>query len=539
MSGSWSEPPARGTAPSVPATVAVFAAAAVEWAASMSSSSDRPLAAFRQELPYRSLAPLALRFAEREPGTVFLDAQGDPGDEAAGARWAILGWRPKRTFAWPAGRKGAIDGLRAFLGTLRLGPDPDSPAPFRGGFIGWIGYDIGRDIERLPNRNPADPAMPEFVVAEYEALLVEDRRDRRLFLAGTCDRTEGPTRLLARQAVALEAFAEMDREAAAGGGSGATNRATEGATLSSADFVERPAAAGGVRAETAREEYLDRARRVLEYVAAGDIFQANLSHRLSGTLTAPVTETYRRLRDASPAPYGAFLRLRPGPDVLSISPELFLERRGSRVLTRPIKGTRPRGVDPADDARLRAELSESAKDRAELAMIVDLLRNDLGRVARTGTVRVETERELRAHPTVHHAIASVTAEVPPSVHAADVLRATMPGGSVTGAPKIRAMEILEELEDARRGPYSGAAGWFGYDGDFVLNILIRTLVVEGAPAAGDPDFAPGSVGVGAAPPRVSFRVGGGIVADSDPAAEYDETLVKARAMLRALGAESP
>jgi para-aminobenzoate synthetase component 1 len=227
----------------------------------------------------------------------------------------------------------------------------------------------------------------------------------------------------------------------------------------------------------------------------------------------PTDEVYRRLRDASPAPWGAWMRL-GGPEILSISPELFLSKTGDVVSTRPIKGTRPRSSDPAEDARLYAELEASEKDRAELAMIVDLLRNDLGRVARTGSVRVVEGRSIHAHPTVFHAVATVEASVGRDVHAADLVRATMPGGSITGAPKIRAMEILEELEDVRRGPYCGSAGWFGYDGDLRLNILIRTLVVHGE--------------------EVSFHVGGGIVADSDPAAEYEETLVKARAMISAL-----
>lgn len=374
-----------------------------------------------------------------------------------------------------------------------MAPDPESPAPFRGGFLGWIGYDVGRDIERLPSRNPPRPEVPEFVLAEYEALLVEDRRDRRLFLTGACDPQEGPSRLLARQQEALDAFA------AAGGPSSPSGPA-----------------ATDVRGDLPRDEYLRRAARVVEYVHAGDVFQANLAHRFEGRLLVPAQEAYLRLRARSPAAYGCALSL-GGPDVLSISPELFLERRGGRVVTEPVKGTRRRGADPAEDARLLADLEASPKDRAELAMIVDLLRNDLGRVARTGSVAVEVPRAVRTHPTLHHASARVAAALDESVHAADLLRATMPGGSVTGAPKIRAMEILEELEDVRRGPYCGAAGWFGHDGDLVLNLLIRTLVAQEG--------------------RVSFHVGGGIVADSSPEAEWEETLVKARAMLDALTGE--
>ena len=457
----------------------------------MKAPGDRPLAAFRQELPYREIAPLALTFARRGEQVAFLDSSADPATDSE-SRFSVLGWRPVRTIAWPVGRPGAIEGIRRLLGPPRLAPDPSSPVPYRGGFLGWIGYDIGRHVERLPSRLPVDPRVPDFVLAEFESLLVEDRRDRRLFFTGVCDPEEGPSRLFARQAEALEEFARL----------GPAPLGTSGAS-------------GGdpPRSDVTRDVYLRRLERVLAYIVAGDIFQTNLAHRFTAPLAVPVDELYGRLRAASPAPWGCLIRL-GGPDVLSISPELFLSRTGETVTTRPIKGTRARGADAAEDARLLAELESSEKDRAELAMIVDLLRNDLGRVARTGTVRVPTPREIHAHPTVFHSIATVEAQVPREVHAADLVAATMPGGSVTGAPKIRAMEILEELEDVRRGPYCGAAGWFGYDGDLRLNILIRTLcVLDGA---------------------VSFHVGGGIVADSDPAAEYEETLVKARALVAAL-----
>ncbi len=448
------------------------------------------LAPFRQELPYRELWPVARALATREPGVAFLDSGCDAEHEG---RWSVLGWRPRRTLRWPAGKPGALRGLRHLLGERRMDPDPESPAPFRGGFIGWITYDIGRHVERLPDSLPADAAVPDFAIAEYECLLVEDRVDRRLFLSGACDPYEGPSRLVARESEYLDLAASLSEPA----------------------HVDGPAA-GPVRPDVGRATYLARVERVLAYIRAGDIFQANLSQRFTAELRIPAIELYARLRATSPAPYGCWMDL-GGPQVLSISPELFLARRGERVLTRPIKGTRPRSADPAEDERLRQELATSEKDRAELAMIVDLLRNDLGRVARTGSVTVEEARALHDHPTVHHAVATVAAELDDAVDAADVIAATMPGGSITGAPKIRAMEILEELEDVRRGPYCGSAGWFGYDGDLLLNILIRTLVVQGNAA--------------------SFHVGGGIVADSDPDAEFEETLDKARALLAALGTE--
>ncbi len=417
----------------------------------------------------------------------FLDSSGPAGPSA---RWSVLGWRPIRTLRWPAGKTGALTALRHVVGQRRLAPDPESPAPFRGGFLGWISYDIGRHVEDLPDRHGPDPRVPDLVLAEYESLLVEDRVDRRLFVSGVCDMREGPSRLVARQAEFVDLVGALP------------------------EVTPRDApAAQNVVPDVEKEVYLARLERVLEYIRAGDIFQANLSQRFTAELGVDPIDLYARLRRASPAPYGCWMDL-GGPAVLSISPELFLERRGTRIVTRPIKGTRPRGADGTEDAALADALLRSEKDRAELAMIVDLLRNDLGRVAETGSVEVLEERVLEAHPTVHHAVATVAARLSDRVHAADLVAATMPGGSITGAPKIRAMQILDELEDVRRGPYCGAAGWFGYDGDLVLNILIRTLVADES--------------------AVSFHVGGGIVADSDPAAEYDETLDKARALIRAL-----
>ncbi len=456
-------------------------------------SSPRPerLSAFRQELPYRELWPFARALAATEPGTAFLDSSCEPADEG---RFSVLGWRPVKTLRWPVGARGALDGLRRVIGERRMEPDPDSPVPYRAGFLGWISYDIGRQIETLPDRHGPTPGVPDVVIAEYEALLVEDRRDKRLFLTGACPVSEGPSRLLARQSQILDMMSDLP-----------TPDATDGP------------AAEDIQPDVGRDDHMDRVNRVLQYIRAGDVFQANLAQRFSGRLRVPAIEAYARLRAESPAPYGCFMDL-GGPQVLSISPELFLRRTGDRIETRPIKGTRPRASDPVEDGLLRDALASSEKEQAELAMIVDLLRNDLGRVAETGSVTVDEARALHAHPTVHHAVATVSARLGRDVHAADLVAATMPGGSITGAPKIRAMEILEELEDGRRGPYCGAAGWFGYDGDVALDILIRTLVVSEG--------------------RVSFHVGGGIVADSDAGEEYDETLVKAQALLAALSRSS-
>ncbi len=434
------------------------------------------------EAPYRPLWPLAQAWLARGSGVAFLESGGPVG---AGSRWSILGWRPARVLCWPPGRPGALPALRELLHE-RPGVRPlDSPLPFHGGWLGWFAYDLGRQIERLPALLPADPAVPDFALGEYAQVLVEDRQERRLYVAGRGDLA----------VAARDAFAP--------------------ACDAAPPAPDAPLTLAPPAPLLSRAAYLDRARRVLAYIRAGDIYQANLAHPFLAETDASAAALYARLRAASPAPYGCAIALPGAPDVLSISPELFLCRSGAAVTTRPIKGTRPRAADPAEDARLRGELRDSPKEQAELLMIVDLLRNDLGRVARIGSVCVDALRELEAHPTVHHAVATIRAELPAPVDAVDLLAATFPGGSVTGAPKIRAMQILEALEPVRRGPYTGAAGYIGYDGDLALNILIRTLVRRGR--------------------QVQFHVGGGIVADSDPEAEYEETLTKARALLHALG----
>ncbi|MFP4224246.1 MAG: anthranilate synthase component I family protein, partial [Phycisphaeraceae bacterium] len=280
----------------------------------------------------------------------------------------------------------------------------------------------------------------------------------------------------------------------------------------------RPYHAGEPVPAVSRSEYEAAVQRVRDYIAAGDVFQVNLARRLTASFTGDTRHLFDALAAASPAWYGAYLELTRAPGepsraIASTSPELFLEVRAGHVTTRPIKGTRPATVAPE-------ELLASEKDAAELHMIVDLLRNDLGRVCRYGSVRVPEPRTIESHPTVHHGVATVTGELAPGRDACDLLRATLPGGSITGAPKVRAMQIIDELEPARRGPYCGAIGLLHQD-QAILNIAIRTILVE-----------TGDDGVG----RADFSVGGGIVADSDPAAEYEETLDKAAAIMRALRA---
>ena len=343
-----------------------------------------------------------------------------------------------------------LDALQ-YLARFDLRDNPHESARW----VGYLGYDLGRLFEHLPPRVRDDVGLP-------------------LFAFVLCGST-GDSRHVA------------------------------------APWHRRPDSRFMVSSFT-REAYVRAVERAIEYVRAGDVFQVNLSQRLTVTTNLPAHVIDLRLRERGGARYGAYLHLGTFA-VLSASPELFLRvDTGGRVTTRPIKGTRP--AIPGMDGLLRA----SSKDEAELNMIVDLERNDLGRVCQTGTVRVTQPRAIEKHPTVYHGVATVEGVLRPDVTFVDLLRATFPGGSVTGAPKIRAMQIIDELEPVRRGPYCGAIGYVAADGTMEFNVAIRTMTVL-------PD------GV------VHVPVGGGIVADSDPAAEYEETLVKARAMVEALGVE--
>jgi len=262
-----------------------------------------------------------------------------------------------------------------------------------------------------------------------------------------------------------------------------------------------------------REAYLEGVRRVKEYILAGDIYQANLSQRFSAPLLEPAWRLYRRLRRLNAAPFSAYMNFGDFA-VASSSPERFMEVSGRRVETRPIKGTRPRSDDPAEDRSQREELLSSAKDRAELSMIVDLERNDLGRVCDYGSVRVTEHAVLESYATVHHLVSTVVGELHRGRDIVDLLRATFPGGSITGAPKIRSMEIIDEIEPTARSVYTGGIGYLGFNGRHDLNVAIRTMIIGGG--------------------RVRFQVGGGIVADSDPEAEFQETLDKGKAMFEAV-----
>ncbi len=368
--------------------------------------------------------------------------------------------------------------------------------PYLPGWIGYVGYEIGRTIERLPSRAPRDTALPDLRLAFYDALLVFDALTARWRLV-EC-RFDSPPPGAGDAAAALrEHLADAPD-------------ATE-ATICNVSSPDRAIS------NFQPEEYRRAVARCAEYIAAGDIFQVNLSQRFTVHDAPDALAIYQALRRRNPAWYSAYLRFSSnGHDcaVAGSSPELFLRCRGREVLTRPIKGTRPRLGEAEQDAAAAADLLRSEKDNAELAMIIDLLRNDLGRVCRFGSVRVVEPRRLETHPTVFHLVGTVAGRLRSDVGPAGLLRATFPGGSITGAPKIRAMEIIDELEPVARGVYTGIIGIVGVDGSAEWSIAIRTVVCDGG--------------------RALVQAGGGIVADSTPEGEYRETLDKARALREAI-----
>ena len=418
-------------------------------------------------------------------------------------RFSILGHSPFLVFR----SKGPRVTIRTADGVRQLEGDPfeavaslleeyrrapgDGPLPFTGGAVGYFGYDLNRALEpRIPDRARDEHGLPDIILAFHDRLEVWDHD------AG-CSYTVEPA----------SPCPPVSPEAAPRG-----DRAAEG--------LASPAGPAGLESNFTRASYLDAVRQVKEHIRQGDIYQANLSQRFRVATPLEPVALYDRLRRASPAPFSAYLD-GGGFQVLSSSPERFLRvgPDGRRVETRPIKGTRPRGRSEEEDARLAEELLTAEKDAAELAMIVDVERNDLGRVSEFGSVQVTHPKALRVLPNVLHLEATVESRLREGTGVVDLLRASFPGGSITGAPKIRAMEILEELEPTRRGVYCGAIGYLGLDGACDLNIAIRTLVLDGGVA--------------------TFQVGGGIVWDSDPEAEYQETLDKARGMLTALGLDAP
>ena len=452
------------------------------------------------------LADLFDRVAAR-PGSSFLDA-----DPYAVNRWraTCLGYDPFLTFLAKdreititvQGEAQRVTG-DPFGHLDRLFRQYRVEVPVHGGFtagaIGYFGYDLRHHLEKLPAVAVEDLGLPDCVLNFHDLLFWSEPETGRLWVVSSglpfppgSDRTRR-----ARQR--LEEGLELVRRVS---------------TDAPRRPIEQPRTDYALESNMTKEGYFKALEAVLEYIAAGDIYQANISQRFMTRFTGDPWALYRRLRSRFPSPFGAYLNC-GAFQVLSNSPERFLLVEGDRISTCPIKGTRPRGLTLEDDARLIGHLRQSEKERAEHVMIVDLERNDLGRICKIGSVHVGQFEIIETYHTLHHMVSTVAGTLEDGIGPMDCLRATFPGGSITGAPKIRAMEVIDEVEPTARGLYTGAIGFVGFSGDMELNIAIRTAIVTGD--------------------RIYFQTGGGIVADSSPKQEYEETLLKAETFFRTLG----
>lgn len=365
-----------------------------------------------------------------------------------------------------------------------------SMPPFQGGAAGFFGYDLARGIESLPGTAKPNRDMPDMAVGIYDQVMTFDHKKNQAWMI-THAKNYHDARKKQDYILGMISYPpELEH------------------------YHRIPLR---WRANLEEIPYKDSVQKIIDYIKAGDIFQANMTQRFDADLPRDFDAYthYLHLRSVNPAPFAAFMNCGAGLKISSTSPERFLSVKDRMVETRPIKGTIARSEDKKTDETLQSELRESEKDHAENTMIVDLLRNDLSKVCLANSIEVSDLCALESFASVHHLVSTVRGKLKANKTPIDLLKACFPGGSITGAPKIRAMQIIEELEPTRRGPYCGAMGYIGFDGTMDSSILIRTLVYEGA--------------------RVSLQAGGGIVVDSDPEQEYQESLIKASALLRSFG----
>lgn len=446
------------------------------------------------QIPYQSDSAALFAHIAVKPWAVFLDS-GYPHTTAG--RYDILAADPYLTLITRAN----ITEIRSKDG-IHLRPDDpflllqevlgacterDADLPFCGGAIGWFSYDLAWRVERLPEPPENRERVPEMVIGLYDWAVVVDHKLCRSWLVaqGRDSRTRACWWSL------IKLFCSPSKKP-----------------------KKQPFhITGPTRSNMDRNTYMAAFQRIQQYIQDGDCYQVNFSQRFSAPAEGDGWSAYQELREMNPAPYSAYLRT-PHAEILSSSPERFLKLKGKEVETKPIKGTRPRGDTPEGDSAMARELASSPKDRAENLMIVDLLRNDLSRVCNTGTVKVPEIFSVESYATVHHLVSTVTGELREDQDATGLLRACFPGGSITGAPKIRAMEIIAELEPDRRGLYCGSIAYISFDGQMDSNITIRTLVYNQG--------------------EIRCWAGGGIVHASEAHAEYQETFDKAAALLRLL-----
>jgi len=393
-----------------------------------------------------------------------------------------------------------FDVLNYFLEIYHL-DSCSSPVPFIGGAVGYFSYDLCHFIERLPSTAVDDLKLPECYLGFYDLVLAFDNLQGKAYVISTGFPELRETERIER---AKKRLNEMKDKLA-----DVSNSSTEAPSTPTPFPTEQVTLKGGFT----HQEYVDAVEKARQYIIAGDIFEVNISQRFEAELSITPYELYKRLRQINPAPFACYLGF-DEVTVVSASPERFIRTRGDWIETRPVKGTRPRGKTPEEDEALANELLSSVKDRAENIMIVDLERNDLGRVCSYGSVKVTELTILEVFPTVFHLTSTVEGRLREGKNCIDLLKATFPGGSITGAPKVRAMEIIDELEPTKRSIYTGNIGYLSFNGDLDFNIAIRTFLVKGS--------------------KAYFQVGGAVVYDSNPEAEYQETLDKGKALVAAL-----
>ena len=402
-----------------------------------------------------------------------------------------LGYRKFKGNVWEV--------LRGYLGRFTRVHLPVFP-PFIGGAVGYFSYDLSQSIENLPSYAADDLNLPHCYLCFYDAGIIFDHFRQKIYLISLGLPETNETKVQIKAETRLK---ELERYLLLAG-----SREVERDHV-----VNTTSQKSLIKANFTKPEYCGAVQAVRDYIRAGDVFQVNLSQRFASPQRVNSFELYKRLKRINPAPFAAYLNLGE-LQIISSSPERFLRLSGGKVQTRPIKGTRPRGKTPEKDYRLAQELLQSSKDKAEHIMIVDLERNDLGRVCEYGSVKVTDLMVLEPYSTVFHLVSTVEGELASQKGRIDLLRACFPGGSITGAPKVRAMEIIEELEPTKRTIYTGSIGYLSFNGQMDLNIAIRTLISWQE--------------------NIYFQVGGGIVFDSDPQGEYEETLDKAKALISAL-----
>ncbi|HWR43333.1 aminodeoxychorismate synthase component I [Sporomusa sp.] len=388
-----------------------------------------------------------------------------------------------------------FDELKRLLTIYKTQKLPGLP-PLTGGIIGYFGYDMGYLLEIIPGLSTDDLNNPDCFFGFYDTVLIFDHHTGTAYIASTGFPEQNELARCKRAEARIDELAGLIAEA------------------KPLPEPKPQIPEGEYQSNFTREGHCAMVQQGIDYIAAGDIFQVNLTQRFNAKVTVPPYELYRYLRHINPAPFASYLNFGE-VIVASASPERYLLVTDKMVETRPIKGTRPRGNDPESDRMLREELLASEKDRAELVMIIDLERNDLGRVCEFGSVRVPDLIRLEQYATVFHLVSTVVGKLAEGKDIIDLVSASFPGGSITGAPKVRAMEIIDELESVRRSIYTGSIGYIDFNGDADLNIVIRTFIIKGD--------------------RAYYQVGGGIIADSVPELEYEESLDKARALMRALG----